>query len=137
MARRPVTYEWSGPLPSHRALPPCALYDVVMTFRHAADGDGVGKLRKALTPLAGEPKLRHWPFREPRLIWSSARWTLQVRIGKASAEIRLGHRIKPNALHDLLTALRAVPGAVDLRVSATVPSDEPRTDEGGGAACCN
>ncbi len=117
--REPARFHWHGPL-SERELPDAVLYDVALTFRHAGDPQAAQMMTDALNELAGKARLRRWPVVGARLAASGPRWSLTGRLKDDRVRLLVHHRLKGNALARLVKALKTVPGARDLEVTATV-----------------
>lgn len=135
--REPFTAAWPGPFPDRRELPREPLYDLRIVFTHAVNGHAESVVRDALTPLAGEPQIRRWPFLGTTLSWRSHQPPFRVRLRPHQVEVHVQHRIKANALSRLVEALEHVPGAAGLTFSGHTRSMETCDDGAGGGACCH
>lgn len=134
--QKPFLRSWPGRFPDRRELPREPLYELRLSFRHGADGQAAASLRSALAPVAGEPRVRKWPFLATTLAWESHAPPIRAKLGEGEMEIRLGHRIKGNALARLVEALAQVPGAQALSLSGHTRCTESGDDSAGPGGCC-
>jgi hypothetical protein len=121
-----IELEWDGPLAEVGDIPTTLLYGVELSFA-VAKATTLEALRQALKPALGDAIERKSLLGGARLEWvGSPSAEAKVRGGKAS--LRFGTRIKGARVAEAVEHLAGLPGAKDLKLTATVRRFLPRPE---------
>lgn len=113
-----VELQWATPLEALVDLPGAVLYGLVLTFAHATGPQALAAIRSALGPLLGDAK-EHKGLFASRLEWSG-RIPAELAVKKSKATLRVGQRLKPARVAEVIRAVATIPGATDLQLQARI-----------------
>ncbi|MBW3584251.1 MAG: hypothetical protein KY455_14265 [Euryarchaeota archaeon] len=120
LKREPMHIHLEGPL-SIDGLPTDIVYAPQLRIHHDEDAQAAERLVDLLMPFAGRGAVRRYPFLGTRVVWQG-KYPMRARLRSGTLDLRVGRRLKGNALPRLVTALAGLQGARDLALEGERPA---------------